>query len=264
MILAMDVGNTNIVLGCIEEGEILHVFRIQTEPGRTEMEYAIKIKQLMELYGLEEKAFEGAILSSVVPPVTGAVASAVKLLTGCDCLVVGPGVKTGLNIRIDDPGTLAGDLLVGSVAALEHYGAPVMVLDMGTATTLTVVDRNRSFIGGAILAGVKLSLRALAEGTSLLPDISIQAPRKCIASNTVDCMRAGAVYGTAAMVDGLIDRMEAELGYSCPVVATGGLARSITSHCRREILYDEHLLLKGLWALYRKNRPEGGKGGQEE
>jgi len=256
VILAIDVGNTNIVVGCIREGEILHVMRLQTEVGRTEVEYALKLQQLLAFYGVDRNAFQGAILSSVVPPVTGALQEAVKLLTGLDCLRVGPGVKTGLNIRIDDPGTLAADLLVGSVAAMEYYGAPVMVLDMGTATTLTVVDQNRSFIGGAILPGVKLSLHALAAGTSLLPDISIRAPQRCIARNTVDCMRSGAVFGTAAAIDGMIDRMEEELGYSCPVVATGGLAPAVTGCCRREIICDDHLLLKGLWVLYRKNRLE--------
>lgn len=254
MILAVDVGNTNIVMGCIEEGRVLNIFRFQTEPGRTEMEYAIKLKQILELYEIDEKGFEGAIISSVVPPVTGALIGAVKLLTGCDCLVVGPGIKTGINVRIDDPGTLAGDLLVGSVAAMEYYGAPVIVLDMGTATTMAVVDKNRAFVGGAIMAGIKLSLNALASGTSLLPDISVTAPKKCVATNTIDCMRSGAVFGTAAMVDGMIARMEQELGYECKVVATGGLAGTVAGYCRHEIICDDDLLLKGLWGIYQKNR----------
>lgn len=254
MILAIDVGNTNIVMGCIDEGNIINVFRFQTEPGRTDMEYAIKIKQMMELYGIEEKGFEGAIISSVVPPVTGALCSAVKLLTGCSCLVVGPGIKTGLNVRIDDPGTLAGDLLVGSVAAMEYYGAPVLVLDMGTATTLVAVDKNRAFVGGAIMPGIRLSMQALASGTSLLPDISISDPKKVIGTNTVDCIRSGLVYGTAAMVDGMIEKMKEELGYDCPVVATGGLAPMVTGHCRNSIICDDNLLLKGLWIIYQKNK----------
>ena len=254
MILAIDIGNTNIVMGSIEDGKILNVFRFQTEPGRTEMEYAIKIRQLMELYNIEAKDYEGAIMSSVVPPVTSAVAAAVELLTGCKCIVVGPGVKTGLNIRIDDPGTLAGDLLVGSVAAMECYGAPVIVVDMGTATTIVAVDKNKAFLGGAIMPGVKLSLNALANGTSLLPDISISAPKKCIGSNTVDCMRSGAIYGTAAMVEGMIERMEQELGYDCKVVATGGLASTVMAYCKREIICDDELLLKGLWVIWNKNK----------
>lgn len=254
MILALDVGNTNIVLGCIEEGEIRHIVRIQTRPGETDAEYAIKLLQLLYISGLDPKGFEGAILSSVVPPVTSALTQAVKKVTGLECMVVGPGIKTGMNVRIDDPGTLGCDLVVGGVAAIACYGAPAIVLDLGTATTVSVIDKNNSFRGGAIVPGVMLSYSALAAGTSLLPNISIVPPKKCIATNTVDCMRSGAVYGTAAMIDGMIDRMEAELGYPCKVVATGGLASSIVPCCTHEIVCDNDLLLKGLWVLYQKNK----------
>ena len=169
-------------------------------------------------------------------------------------LVVGPGMKTGLNIRLDDPSTLAGDLVAGSVAAMSFYGVPSIVIDMGTATTMVVVDRNKSYLGGAIIPGVNLAYGALADRTSLLPDIAIRQPKKVIASNTVDSMRSGAVYGTAAMLDGMIDKMEAELGEKCTLVATGGLARSIVECCRHDIVYDDDLLLKGLWVLYEKNK----------
>ena len=251
MILAIDVGNTNIVLGCIEQGKIRDIVRIQTRPGETNAEYAIKLLYISEI---DPKSFEGAILSSVVPPVTGPMSQAVKKVTGLDCMVVGPGMKTGLNLRIDDPGTLAGDLLVGGVAALSCYGAPAIVMDLGTANTITVIDRDGAFRGGAILPGVKLGLHALASGTSLLPEISITPPKKAISTNTVDCMRSGAVFGTAAILDGMIERMEAELGYPCKLVATGGLASSITPFCRHEIVCDDDLLLKGLWVLWEKNR----------
>ena len=254
MLLAIDVGNTNIVLGCIDNGEVKTVLRVRTEPKATEAEHTIKLKQIFDFYGLTDTPIEGAIMSCVVPPVTQPLAAAVKALTGCECMIVGPGMKTGMNIRIDDPGTVAGDLIVGGVAAMHFYGTPVIVLDLGTATTATVVDENGSFRGGAIIPGVKLSYRALAAGTSLLPDISITPPKKCVATNTVDCMRSGAVFGTAAMIDGIVERMEAELGKSCRVVATGGLASSITPYCRREIVCDDDLLLKGLWHLYEKNR----------
>ena len=256
MILAIDVGNTNIVLGCIEDGKILNIVRVQTGLHETETEYAIKLKQVLEYYGIDAHGFEGAILSSVVPPVTGALTAAVKSVTGQSCLVVGPGMKTGMNVRIDDPGTLAGDLVVGSVAAMACYGTPVMVLDMGTATTMVVIDKDGCYRGGAILPGVKLSYAALAAGTSLLPDISITPPKKCIATNTVDSMRSGAVFGTAATVDGMLDRMEEELGYPLKAVATGGLAQAVTPYCKREIVCDNDLLLKGLWVLWEKNRKE--------
>ena len=253
MILAVDVGNTNIVIGCLEQGEIKNTVRVRTEPGRTAAEYGIELMQLFDFFGINRRGFEGAILSSVVPPVNEPLRQAIEMLTGVKCLIVGPGMKTGMNVRIDDPGTLGCDLVVGGVAAIAEYGAPVIVLDLGTATTITLIDENKCFRGGAILPGIKLSYAALAAGTSLLPDISITPPKKCIATNTVDCMRSGAVFGTAATIDGMVDRMEAELGLPCKVVATGGLASKITPYCRREVVCDDHLLLKGLWVLYQKN-----------
>lgn len=254
MILAIDVGNTHIVLGCIEDGEILNIVRIQTNPHETTTEYAIKLKDIMELYDIDPNGLESAIISSVVPPVTQVLTEAVKKLTGQDCMVVGPGMKTGLNIRIDDPGTLAPDILVGSVAAMEYYGVPAIIMDLGTATTIVAVDENRCYRGGAIVPGVKLSYEALAAGTSLLPDISIVPPAKVIGTNTVDAMRSGAVFSTAASLDGMIERMEDELGTPCAVVATGGLANAITPYCKHKIACDDDLLLKGLWALYAKNK----------
>lgn len=254
MILAIDVGNTNIVLGCIEDGEIRNIVRVHTDSEATAAEYAIRLSQILQLYGVDARGLEGAILSSVVPQVTDSLKSAVKQLTGHTCMVVGPGMKTGLNLRIDDPGTLAGDLLVGAVAAMNCYGYPAIVMDLGTATTMTVVDKDGYFRGGAILPGVKLGYRALAAGTSLLPDIAITPPAKAVGSNTVDCMRSGAVFGTAAILDGLAERMEAELGYPCRLIATGGLASYITPNCRREIICDDDLLLKGLWILWEKNK----------
>ncbi len=253
MILAIDVGNTNIVLGCIEDGKILNIVRIHTDVNQTDAEYAVKLKQLFDLYGVDAAGFEGAIYSSVVPPVNRAMLAAVRAVTGLDCMVVGPGVKTGLNLRVDDPGTVAGDLVVGGVAAVHCVGAPVIVMDLGTATTITVIDKDGCFRGGAILPGVKLGMAALASGTSLLPDISIMAPKKVIGTNTVDCMRSAAVYGTAAAIDGMIDRMEEELGYPCAHIATGGLAQGIIACCRHEIACDDDLLLKGLWVLWEKN-----------
>lgn len=253
MVLAVDVGNTNIVIGCLEQGEIKNTVRVRTEPDRTAAEYGIELMQLFDFFGIERRGFEGAILSSVVPPVNEPLRQAIEMLTGVKCLIVGPGMKTGMNVRIDDPGTLGCDLVVGGVAAIAEYGAPVIVLDLGTATTITLIDENKCFRGGAILPGIKLSYAALAAGTSLLPDISITPPKKCIATNTVDCMRSGAVFGTAATIDGMVDRMEAELGLPCKVVATGGLASKITPYCRREVVCDDHLLLKGLWVLYQKN-----------
>lgn len=254
MILAIDVGNTNIVLGMIENGEILNVVRIHTDLRETGTEYAIKLRQVTDFYGIDLKSFEGAIISSVVPPVTESLRLAVESLIGKKPLIVGPGMRTGMNVRIDDPSTMAGDLVVGSVAAIACYGAPLIVIDMGTATTMVLIDNEGSYRGGAIIPGIKLSYGALSSGTSLLPDIAILPPKRVIATNTVDSMRSGAVYGTAAMLDGMIDRMEKEIGYPCTVVATGGLARTVVQNCSRDIIYDADLLLKGLWVLYDRNR----------
>ena len=254
MILAIDAGNSNIVLGTVEEGTVRNVVQIHTEPKNTAAEYGIKIRQLLDYYGIDPGCLEGVIISSVVPSVTEALREALEKLCGTDCMVVGPGIKTGLNVRIDDPGSLAGSLVVGSVAAITFYSAPAIILDLGTATTMVVVDGGGTYRGGAIIPGVELGLQALSSRTSLLPEVSVSAPKRVIATNTVDAMRSGAVYATASMIDGMIERMEQELGESCCVVATGSLAEMIASHCRREIICDRDLILKGLWALYRKNR----------
>ena len=255
MILAIDAGNTDIVLGTVEEGEIRTVARMHTERDYTPEEYGIKIRGMLEYCGVDPQGFEGVILSSVVPPVTNTLRLAVNHLTGLDCLTVGPGIRTGMNVRIDDPTSLASDLAVGSVAAMTYYGKPVIVLEFGTATSMVVVDAKGSYRGGVIMPGVRLGLQALSAGTSLLPDISLTAPGRVIGTNTADAMRSGAVYATASMIDGMIDRLEAELGCACTVVATGLNAGGILQHCRREIIYDENLLLKGLWVLWQKNRP---------
>ena len=253
MILAIDAGNSNIVLGCIENGTIISKSRIATNRNEQDYGYAIKLRQAFEFDGINYRSFEGAIISSVVPPITLALQSAVKMVTGLDALVIGAGMKTGLNVRIDDPGTLGADFVADSVAVLDRYPLPAIVIDMGTATTITAVDESRSFIGGAIIPGVHLSFSALASGTSLLPNISIEAPAKCIGTNTADCMKSGAVYGTAALIDGMISRMEEELGKPATIIATGGLASRVIPYCRREIAYDPDLLLRGLEILYEKN-----------
>ena len=255
MIFAIDVGNSNIVIGMIEDGEIRNIVRIHTDPRETATEHIIKLRQITDFYGLDPAGFEGSILSSVVPRVTEPLRTALEKLTGRRAMVVGPGIRTGLNLRVDEPGSVAADLIVGGVAASAFYGTPAIIINMGTATTLTVVDKNNCFRGGVIIPGVKLSYSALAAGTSLLPDVAILPPKKVVGSNTVDCMRSGAVYGTAAMIDGMVERMEAELGCACTVIATGSLARDIIPCCRRPgIIVDSELLLRGLWTLYRKNR----------
>lgn len=253
MIFAIDVGNTNIVLGLIDNGKIINnTVRTRTERDATWEEYAIKLKDFFDFLKVDPETMESSIVSSVVPGVTECVAKALEHLTKKRCFVVTNKLNTGIDIKIDNPATLGADLLVGAVGASECYGAPCIVLDLGTGTTITAVDENKCFLGGAIIPGVKLSYNALSSGTSLLPSISISAPEKCIATNTVDCMRSGAVYGTASMIDGMIDRFQKEMG-KCKVVATGGLAASIVSECKHKIICDNDLLLKGLWSIYKKN-----------
>ncbi|MBQ3880667.1 MAG: type III pantothenate kinase [Oscillospiraceae bacterium] len=252
-ILALDVGNTHIVLGCVRDGEIVSVARMATQAIKTEDEYAIEISAILMLHGIERRGFDGAILSSVVPQVTDVLCAAVERVTGCTPIQVGAGIKTGLNIRIDNPAQLGPDLVVGAVAALEFYKPPMVLIDMGTATTFSAIDANGAFLGGAIAPGVGMSLDALVAHTSLLQKISIEAPKHCIGTNTIDSMKSGVVLGAVAMLDGMIDRMEAEIGGEATVVATGGLSARVIPYCRHKILYDGDLLLKGLWALYKKN-----------
>lgn len=253
MILAIDVGNSNIVLGGIEGGKILFEARMASDGRKTADQYCVELSSILALFKIDPTALEGAILSSVVPQITNAVRSAAERLVGKPCKLVGPGLKTGLNIRIDNPAQAGSDLVVAAVAAIREYGAPLIVIDLGTATTITVIDRKGSFIGGSISPGMKVSMGALTSSTAQLPGVSMEAPKRVIGKNTVDCMQSGIMYGTAAMLDGMIRRMEAELGERCTVVATGGLAKYVVPLCEREIVTDNELLLKGLDLIYRLN-----------
>lgn len=253
MILAIDVGNSNIVLGALEKGKILFVSRIMTNKNKTSDEYAIELKEILELNKIPSD-FEGAIISCVVPELVKTLTDAIKKVAGVDALTVGPGVKTGLNITIDNPAQLGSDLVVGAVASVNKYPVPTVIIDMGTATTVTVIDKNKALIGGMIMPGVRLSLRALTERTALLPNISLEAPKSAIGKNTIDCMKSGVVIGASAMLDGIIDRLEKELGYSATVIATGGIAEFIVPNCTHKITVDNNLLLDGLYAIYEKNK----------
>lgn len=253
MLLAIDIGNSNIVLGCLEGEKIRFEARMATDSVKTSDQYCVELKNILALFDVEPKQIEGSILSSVVPPVSNAICKAVNRLTGMDPMVVGPGLKTGLNIKIDNPAQAGSDLIVAAVAAIADYGAPLFIIDLGTATTITAVDQKGSFIGGSIHPGVKLSLQSLTQGTAQLPGISLEKPRKAIGTNTVDSMRSGILYGAAAMLDGMIDRMEKELGYSARIIATGGLANLIVPLCSKEMTIDDHLLLKGLLRIYHRN-----------
>ncbi len=266
MILAFDIGNTNIVIGGFQGEKTAFLTRVSTDLARTEMEYAVLLKNLLELYHVDLASIEGSIVSSVVPPLNNIFIRVLTLLSGKSPLVVGPGIKTGLNIASGDPRELGADLVVAAVAALQKYPKPQIILDLGTATTFSVLDRNGVFRGVVIYPGVKVSFDALTSRTAQLPSISFDEPRQVIGTTSVDSMQSGLIYGNAAMLDGLIERIEGELGEPCTVIATGGLSSKIIPHCRREILLDEDLLLDGLRILYEKNQKpgKGGKTGNKE
>lgn len=253
MILAVDVGNTNIVIGCCKENKIEFVERLSTDPNATVLEYAISFKNVLELYGIGQEDIDGAIISSVVPSVTLTIKSAIKKIVNVDSMVIGPGLKTGVNITLDNPAQLGSDLVVDAAAGIAEYPLPLIIFDMGTATTVSVIDENKNYLGGMIIPGVNVSLNAMISQTSQLPRISLEPPKRIIGKNTIECMKSGILYSTAASLDGIIDRVESELGKKATVVATGGLAGSIIPHCTKKIILDDELLLKGLIVIYNKN-----------
>ncbi len=253
MILALDVGNTNITIGGFARNELSFVARISAQKTQTSDELASKLTSILTLYGVEKSSVKGAVVSSVVPPITSAVVSAVKFVCGVDALVVGPGVKTGIGIHCDNPSSVGSDLICACVAARELYSYPSIIIDMGTATNMMLLDAKGAFAGVSIMPGVMMGLSALADGTAQLPHVSLDAPKNVIGKNTVDCIKSGVVYGNAAMTDGMIDRICDEFGAPLPVYATGEFASAVVVHCRHEIASDEHLVLRGLNLIYRKN-----------
>ena len=252
MLLAVDIGNTNIVLGVLDGENLVYSGRFSTHIHQTVEECAMNLYSFLNIHSIGK--IDGAIISSVVPALVSTVKGAVKLVTGVHALVVGPGIKTGLSIKIVDPAQLGADLVVGAVAAKEKYPQPTIIFDLGTATTGTVLDKDGCCIGGMIAAGVKSSINALSTGTAQLPQIDISAPKKIIGTNTIDCMKSGTVIGTAVMIDGFVERFENELGEKATVVVTGGLGKAIARNCRREMIIDDNLLIDGLRIIYDKNK----------
>ena len=253
MILAVDIGNSNIVIGGIEQDEIVFQARLRTDATKTSDEYCIDLKMILDVYEVQPKSIEGSIIASVVPQVLNSMKTALRKLIGKTSLVVGPGLKTGLNIQVENPSQTGADIVVGCVAALQEHKPPLIVIDMGTATTMAVIDKNGSFIGGSISPGVKISVDALTERTALLPGLQLDEPKKAIGRNTIECMRSGIMLGNACMIDGMIQHMEKELECTAQVVATGGIAKFVLPMCSKPIIYDNDLLLKGLAVLYKEN-----------
>ena len=253
MILTVDIGNTNIMLGGFESDKPAFVARVSTDPLKTEDEYASILLNTLALHGVDKAEIKGAIISSVVPPLNAVIKRAIAFLHGVEPLMVGPGIKTGINIHCDTPSSVGADLICDCVAAHHIYGSPALIIDMGTATKMMVVNRKGVFTGASIIPGVLMGLNALAEGTAQLPKVSLEAPNAIVAKNTADCMKSGVIFGNAAMVDGMIDRINEEVGETLPVYATGGLASVIVRYCKHDITLDEHLVLKGLKILFDKN-----------
>ena len=254
MLLTIDVGNSEISLGVFQNDRFLFESRLTTNTRQTDDEYSMKIDGVLRLHQIDRERIGGVILSSVVPQLNRVLKKAVRHLFGVEPMLVGPGIKTGLAIRCDSPSSVGADLICACVAAQSLYGSPCLIVDIGTATKMMVVDKHGAFIGVSIIPGVLMGLDALATGTAQLPNIDLGAPGSIIAKNTIDCMRSGVVFGHACMIDGMIDRICEEIGEKLPVYVTGGLSSVIVPHCRHEMVVDELLVLKGLHIIYQKNK----------
>lgn len=253
MILTIDIGNSNISVGGFEKDALAFVSRISTNTTKTEDEYAISLVSVLALHNIDRSEIKGAIVSSVVPPLNTVMKKAIKTVFGVDPLMVGPGIKTGISIQCDSPSSVGADLICACVAVQKLYGSPALIVDIGTATKMIVMNGKGAFIGVSIVPGVLMGLNALSEGTAQLPKVELDTPASIIAKNTADCMKSGVIFGNASMVDGMIDRINEEVGESLPVFVTGGLASVILPHCKHTMTFDEHLVLKGLSILYQKN-----------
>ena len=253
MLLCIDVGNTNIKLALYENDKIILKLRVATDSKKTEDEFAAELHGVLKINDMSTAKIDGAIISSVVPKVTRPLCEAVRKLTGVNTIVVGPGVKSGLDLRIDNPASLGADLLCMCVAAKELYSCPAVIIGLGTATTIVYLNKNKRYCGGAITAGVNISLDALTNHGALLPSVDLNPPKKSICTNTEECIKSGIIFGTACMLDGMIERYIDETGEVLTIVATGGLAPSIVKNCKHDIIINDDLVLEGLKIIYNKN-----------
>lgn len=253
MILTIDIGNTDIAVGGYVDRELKFVVRMSTDAHKTAGEYEGILHQLLTLRNVRRDDVHGAIISSVVPLLSSVMADVLRNLYSVEALHVSTKLDIGINIVCDDPSSVGADLICACVAAHYLHTSPSLIVDMGTATKLMAVDENGTFIGVSIMPGVIMGLRSLASGTAQLPQISLEAPRCAMGTNTVDCMKSGIVLGNAAMVDGMIDRFCEEYGRELPVYATGGFSHAIIPHCKRKIIMDENMVLDGLLIIYERN-----------
>ena len=253
MILAIDIGNSNVTLGGFDGDKLNFVAHLATDTAATEDEYAGRILNVLSLHGIDKKLINNAIIASVVPQLNVIIKNAVKFILGTEPLTVGPGIKTGISIQCDSPSSVGADLICASVAAHFIYGNPALIIDLGTATKMTVVNNKGAFIGTSIMPGIMMGLNALSNETAQLPKVSLDAPSTVVAKNTVDCMKSGIIYGNASMIDGMVERIKNEVGEELSVYITGGYAPVILPYCKQKMTLDKNLVLKGLNIIYRKN-----------
>ncbi|OIJ17529.1 pantothenate kinase [Anaerobacillus alkalilacustris] len=253
MLLVLDVGNTNIVLGVYDGDTLKYHWRIGTDRHKTEDEYGMMVKQLFSYEGLTTRDINGIIISSVVPPIMYALEQMCKKYFSVTPKVIGPGIKTGLNIKYDNPKEVGADRIVNAVAAIELYGSPLIVIDFGTATTYCYINEEKQYMGGAIAPGISISTEALYTRASKLPRIEIVKPKDIVGKNTVSAMQAGILYGYVGQVEGIVNRIKQQSKGNPQVIATGGLASLIANESAMIDVVDPFLTLKGLKLIYQKN-----------
>jgi type III pantothenate kinase len=258
MLLAIDIGNTNTVLGAFNGDELAQHWRVATRADATGDELGVTLQGLFASAEVSTAEITDVIVSSVVPVLNEAVVEMADRYLRVRPLVIGPGVRTGIQIRYDNPKEVGADRIVNGVAAYRKYGGPAVVIDFGTATTFDAIAANGDYLGGAIAPGIRISMEALFSRAAKLPLVELLAPREgnVIGKNTVESMQAGIIFGFVGQIDGVVERMRGELGGSCRVIATGGLAGLIASHSRAIEVVDEHLTLEGLRFLYELNRSD--------
>jgi type III pantothenate kinase len=252
VLLAVDVGNTNICFGLFSGAELRHRFRATTIRSRTLDEYGVLLRDLLSLRGIETREIDGAIVASVVPPITEVISSALRLSLGCEPQIVGPGTRTGISILYDNPREVGADRVVNAVAAFERFHDGVIVVDLGTATTFDCVSPRGEYLGGVIVPGIQVSLDGLLQHAALLSRIEIAEPPHVVGRNTTCALQSGIVHGYASLIDGLVAKLRAELGFPCQVIATGGLAPLIARHAETVSVVDEDLTLVGLQLIYER------------
>lgn len=254
MLLCTDVGNTNIKFALYDGDKQLVKLKFSTDHSKTDDDFAVELYSIFQIHSIDVSKIDGSIISSVVPKVTAPLCSAIEKVTGAKPIVLGPGIKSGLDLRIDNPLSLGSDIVAMCVAVKENYSCPAIVIGMGTATTIVYLNENKCYCGGAIMPGVSISLDALTNNGALLPSVELKATQKTICTNTEECIRSGIVLGNACAIDGMIDRFVEETGTDPTLIATGGLANSIVKNCGHNIIVNDDLILEGLILIYNKNK----------